>query len=717
MLLEQATDRVKACFNGEAASCSYACPFHLDIRAFMEKAAAGRWLPAYKLLRNAVVFPEIVAALCPETCMGHCQRSAVGDEPLSMLGLERAALRLAKSRKPENFAIPPKPEKIAIAGSNLFGLSCALSLSQKGYQVTVFEPGPVFSIPSPELFADEVKMQFSSVKCEFRFDSAPPVPSSGFAHVLDAASTSLPPLLQIAEGQDEALRIEALLQTGTARLVKPPDERSKCDRYLDHSGAERKPRVVPADASAGYSAEEAKAEASRCFRCDCDYCERGCEMLKAFRKKPHQIAVDVFGDTQTSALAGHRLVRETYSCNVCGHCKEVCPTGVDIGELLQFSREARFEDGSAPVALHDYWLREFDFHNALLDAALRDDRRDDGSMAGGVVQYAFFPGCQLGASNAERVSRTLDHLKRRHEVALVPGCCGAPAYWAGDAARRRSAESGIRGAWERLGKPTFALACAYCRNMFERFLPEIATVSVYELLAQDAPGTTTDSAAFHVFDPCAARGYAEMQTAVRSLLGPQSASPAAGSFRCCGHGGHIRLANRDLYGEIVEHRTRESELPYVVYCANCWEVFTLAGKECRHILDLLFGIDAQLPTLDEKKENARRLAGVRRQLPVGGDPWDGLRLTVGADLMTELRRKFIELADIRETIYKAERDGAWFCRESDGARQAALERKVVTFWVRYKVHRPESGDPEYEIVGAFTHAMKYDRGAASPEKA
>lgn len=33
---------VKDCYNGEPASCIVACPFHLDIKSFLKKAAKGR---------------------------------------------------------------------------------------------------------------------------------------------------------------------------------------------------------------------------------------------------------------------------------------------------------------------------------------------------------------------------------------------------------------------------------------------------------------------------------------------------------------------------------------------------------------------------------------------------------------------------------------------------------------------------------------------------
>ena len=50
------------CFYGEPASCSYACPFRLDLRAFLKKMAKGRFDAAYKELCTVIPFPELCAA-------------------------------------------------------------------------------------------------------------------------------------------------------------------------------------------------------------------------------------------------------------------------------------------------------------------------------------------------------------------------------------------------------------------------------------------------------------------------------------------------------------------------------------------------------------------------------------------------------------------------------------------------------------------------------
>ena len=59
----------------------------------------------------------------------------------------------------------------------------------------------------------------------------------------------------------------------------------------------------------------------------------------------------------------------------------------------------------------------------------------------------------------------------------------------------------------------------------------------------------------------------------------------------------------------AQHRAEASEKPYLVYCANCREVFASRGKECAHILDVFFGLDADspVPTLEQKRENSLRV--------------------------------------------------------------------------------------------------------------
>ncbi|NLA74065.1 MAG: NAD(P)-binding protein, partial [Deltaproteobacteria bacterium] len=175
MKLEESQVFVNDCFNGEPASCSFACPFGVDIRSFMERVRRGQWIPAYKMFRNSVVFPVIVSRLCPQPCRKNCQRASIGDEPLAVRDLELACTRYARNRNPENFVIPPKSQSVAVIGAGPAGLSLALNLAHKKVQVRVFEKGPGWGgalrgHPDFKLFDEDIALQFSAAGAEFQFN-------------------------------------------------------------------------------------------------------------------------------------------------------------------------------------------------------------------------------------------------------------------------------------------------------------------------------------------------------------------------------------------------------------------------------------------------------------------------------------------------------------------------------------------------------------------
>jgi Fe-S oxidoreductase len=745
MKLEESTAYTARCFHGEPASCSYACPFHMDIRSFLEKAAKGRWMAAYKTLRNATVFPVIVRSLCAQPCRTHCQRLLLGDEAIALRDIEAACIQYAKNRKPESYVIPPKDKRIAVIGAGVAGLSCAVNLAQKKFPVTVFEKksGWGGSLRSHLRFAEfdaDIALQFSVLKAEFHYQtevlSLDGLTEFDAVYIATGAggnsfgllptwnkelhTTSSPKVFLggelcgmgimegIAQGIEASKTIEVFLQTGKAAFTYSAYDKNNCERYLKHAGAISAPRIQ-ASSPNGYSEDEAKHEAGRCLQCDCSNCLAACEMLKSFHKDPHKIAVEVFNDMGVNPPFSVRTVtREVYSCNNCGYCKSVCPVNVDIGKLLQSSRVARMSAGVHPSALHDFWIREMDF--AASEGAFI------ALPKGKSCQYALFPGCQLGASNPEHVIKSYQFLSRNYDAGIFVDCCGAPAYWAGDKSRMRANIERIRQRWSDLGKPVLVFACATCESLFHMFLPEIEMVSLYELLAKAddiLPARNFPEAA--VFDPCAARNNRQLEDGVRDLARKAGImlEELAEPNRCCGHGGHIRIANPALYDEITRHRAEASEKPYIVYCANCKEVFASRGKPCAHILDIVFGLKPKLPlpSLQEKRSNSlmvkrdlmKEIAGVDFRPET--HEWDNLTLIIRDELQKSMDKKLISAADIKEAIYLAENSDDKFYDESDGMCMCSMVKPVITYWVQYKENDPKT----YEIFSAYYHRMRFNK--------
>jgi Fe-S oxidoreductase len=455
--------------------------------------------------------------------------------------------------------------------------------------------------------------------------------------------------------------------------------------------------------------DEARSEASRCFLCDCKNCWENCEMIKWFRKMPPRLGVEVYTDSQSgSSLSMRSLTRETYSCNICGKCKSVCPVGVDVGALMQFSREDRFSTGKNIPAFHDFWIRQFDFHTseAFFQSPPKGEKK---------CEYLFFPGCQLGAAEPDRVLKTYDYLHNKFNAGIMVGCCGAPAYWAGDKKRLMENLEHIRLVWENMDRPVFIFACAYCENIFRMLMPEIRQQDLYTLMAKDdtiVPARPFDEAA--MFHPCIARDDVPMQEGVRTLAGRAGIAleELDNPNRCCGYGGHMRLANPGLYNEITDHRKNASDKPYIVYCANCREVFRQKGKECAHILDMIHGIDPEkcAPTLKSQKQNSLEVKKRLMKELTGRDfnpekhEWDSISISISPELQDELDKKLIIEDDLKEAIWLANQTGERFVSD-DGLYQCSMVKAFLTYWVQYK----ELAEGGYEILSAYIHRMKFNR--------
>ncbi len=726
------------CFYGEPASCTYACPFRLDLRAFLKKMAKGRFDAAYKELCSVIPFPALCAELCGEMCAGSCQYAAVlGGEAIRILALEKSCLRLAKRKQPPLYALPEKTEAVAVVGAGPAGLSAALTLCRKKYRVTVFEKedgwgGHLRTHPSFAEFESDFSLQFSQEACTFmyRHEVSSPEELSGFDAILVATggedrfgllkgwdaelcSTARAGVFlcggaagqDLMEGMAAAVRsarsIEAYIQTKNPENARENWDTSNACRYVPHQGVAAV-GAVPCDAGDSYGAESAKSEAARCLQCDCKECMNVCELMQAFKKAPPRVASDVLQDGEArNSVSTAAITRETWSCNLCGRCAEKCSVGTDIGAMLQLSRARRVGSRLYPPAIHAYWMEEMGF--AAGEGAL---------LIPGSGGYAFFPGCRLGAANPDYVLKACELLQRRLGAGLLLNCCGIPAWWAGEEQRLQSHLKALRRQWEALGRPTLILACASCGRAFRRFLPEIPLASLYELLPPEEAVGLPDYPEAAVFDPCAA-GNREEKEAVRTLV--RASGTKTTDFdsdgKCCGFGGHMQLANPKLYEQIVENRTAGAEQPYAVWCTNCMDTFLSRNKDCVHVLDLFFGLRTGLTSLEQKRENSLRLKETLMKehgmAYTEGDlePWDALPVELSPELERKMDAILIPLRYVRRVLWQAEQDGSGFVG-SDGQLLASLDLESVTVWVRAR--KLESG--VYSLLDVYSHRMRVSGG-------
>ncbi len=721
---EELADPFEGCINGEQAPCQCACPFPFDLRAFVEKVQRGSFGAAFNLYRNAVVFPGIVARICPAPCAGACAKVFPG-EPISLPLLERGAMDHARATDPINFNIPRKGERIAVIGSDLSGLSCALGLAEKGYGVSVYEREGVIASSlekhlSREVFEAEIRKQFQFVDCDFKMNEEVHSISQLEADAIYVSAEgeiegddervfrspqSLEPMDAIARGSRSVAAIEWYLQTGGRKAEGTRATAGKPPLFRQSQAASS--AVKPGDGMA-YTKAEARSEAERCLRCDCSACLQECVLLRKHGALPKTLAKEVglalnlFPETQ-----GRAAMREIGACNFCGLCEKICPAHVDIGRFLLKARMELFKLGTLPPAHHEYWLRDMAFSNSQ-EAALfyRPEPHKD-------VSYLFFPGCQAGGSDPRYVSRTYARLLERWpEMGLLLRCCGAPALWAGDQGAFHQELAQIKRIWEEAGRPTMILSCPSCFRLFHEYEPEIPLRSVYELLhPQEGMRAPLTEAA--VFDPCASRQFPQMQAAVRRVAGEygiqlEELRNSGERAQCCSWGGHGYSVNPVFVETLAREQAEQSPLPYIVYCSNCRDVFSGQGKDCRHVLDLILGINDEMrrpPTATERRDRRRRL---KRELVATYTPGQPppetkrrKRLKSSEAMARKISDALILDEDISTVIEDCEERGTFILDRESGRRIGHGRLGLLTYWVVYE----ELDDGSYRIHNAYSHRM------------
>ena len=753
-------NNLNLCFHGDDAPCSCACPFDFDLRSFMEKMQLGRFDAAFRLYRNAVVFPDIVWRICPAPCGKLCARSG-RDAPLSFNLLERACLDYARATDPIVFNLPRKAQRIAIIGAGLSGLTCAMKFAPKKYDVTIYEKSDAIGgglsryIPE-EIFLAEFQKQLGGENYTLLlntpaedislldFDAvyvSSGAEAAGEGDHIFRCPPDIGPLEMILDGINSLYEIEWYMKTGRRKEAGPA--KPKVDDGARIPGAQALTPAPPVIPTNGYSftKEEAVAEAKRCIRCDCSACLDNCELLRKYQMYPVRLMDEVnLTMNPVTLFTGRAALREICSCSQCGLCKQVCPVDVDIGDYFLRARRELEETKALPEAFHDFWLRDMAFSNDEARLLLRPP---------GETQFVFFPGCQLGASDPRYVTLTYEYLLGvRPGVALLLRCCGAPALWAGDEGLHSGELSALRGVWEELGRPVFLLACPSCRKMFRDYLPEIPCRMIYgEFLSSGIPGQggqmspgqgerpSSDfphvpgegAATASVFDPCASRDDPSLQQSVRDLAEsagftllelPHSREEA----RCCSWGGQSFTADPALAQTVVANAISQSDRPYITYCVNCRDILCAAGKPCWHILDVIFGINDNKrpgPTATARRRNRaglkRALAdryGDKRSNEGAGDgdmiqdgdaphgDGDMIRLFIDDGLARRMSDALILEEDVCAVIAHSEETGQKLLDPGTGRFVGHLRRGIVTYWA---VYAPQ-GDG-FALFDAYSHRM------------
>lgn len=744
-------EQLTACMQNDPPPCASVCPFGLDIRTFVGHIKRGAFSAAFRLYRDAVAFPGIVSQLCSQPCQGACVFSAKGG-PIALRDLEAAAIAHTPNTQPNRYNLPKRPKRIAVIGAGPSGLACALRLASKKYEVVIFEQeermgGSLWSLLPEEVFMPELERQFMFEQAEFRFSS----PVSSLSQVdadavyvatgaqgdrfglelsgggacasgtdglfLGGELTGGTVMEAIADGLLAAKAIERYLKIGS--MNEPLRDYSS--RF--HPDPSLIPYTPPAPrAQPGtLTAEEATAEANRCQQCQCDACVKYCDLMRSYHKFPKRVEEEVATTIEPVSLSrkARLATRFIATCNHCGLCKQVCPVSLDTGTYLLDSHRRMVEEAAMPWAYHEFWLRDMEFSNTEASLVLHPAGETPPALL-------FFPGCRLGGSDPELVLDSFRIiLEHEPSAALYLGCCGAPAEWAGEKPLHDETTARLAQVWESLGRPRIAFACLNCRQQLARCLPQAEGISLYELLdSWELPlSNAGEGQTAAIFDPCPSRDWPEAQRAVRSLA--QKAGfrleplPLDGKYaQCCGWGGQVEIANPKYAEGVTRNRIEASPLPYLVYCANCRDVFRRRDKAAAHLLRAILPggeagrlWDGSVPTATQSRDNRRWLKkqlltqySTKETVPMDA-PQTGAPLLISPELLDKMNQAYLLREDVEAVVDACERTGQSLTNPDTGTRIGHAMAGRLTIWAEYR-----NLENCRELVNVYAHRMQIMEG-------
>ncbi len=740
------------CVQGEAPFCTAACPLHVDVRLMMAHIQKENWEAALELYRSAVLLPGIVSRLCTKPCRGACLRAKMGDG--LEIGLLERCLVETVPLPPKNRFIRPKNQSAIVVGAGLAGIACALTLAQKGFLVTLhangaYPGGAAVMHPLLDTTAaiTEIKTKLESCGVSLRLSSPVDAPENLPADVVllaeeeDAAvpggllagagvplvqnkadphifyATYLPtPERALAQGKQAARAMEQYLGGLTFPVLEAAEPKTRLYTPLAQ-GLAPLPATAPGETGA-YTRQQAQEEARRCPLCECKACLPHCLFLQEGKQHPKQYIVEAQQSLRTLKLLQSKLkARRTNACNLCGLCREYCPGGVDMSEVYLYSRRIMHRQGELPEAFHAFWLEDMAFSQSEEAFLCKAEPGFE------TVEYLFFPGCQLGGVQPSQLQQVYAYL-REHlggGVGMHLGCCGAPAEWAGYEEQTQELLEHFRALHAKLGNPVVILACPSCEKLFAKYHADIRRMPLWQVfceqgLPQGARPAQQQEVA--VFDPCASRYSPPTQGYARRLLKQMGYAvqelPHHGRYaQCCGHGGLISASNPQMAKRVAADRVAASSLPYVSYCTNCCEIFRREGKTAWHLLDLLFGADAQNAagslalSYSARRDNRRKLKQTLLNTYWGEafslekpQEWLGLALEIPGALRTKMEEHLILEENIQQAIYRAEANQSKLAQGEQFI--CHLQIGVVTYWVYY---HPLPGG-RFAVDNAYCHRMQ-----------
>lgn len=768
---EQLYEREARCIQENPPACTAGCPVHVDVRGMLAAILKGDYSAGFGIFNKSVPFPGIISRICDHPCQQVCKRNEI-DESIYINFLERSCVDNNVKSIPSILSHPVNNKKVAVVGAGLSGLTAAIDLARKGYTITIYEAkdrpgGSIYNVHDsklPEEIIEKDFSVFSGLPVTFNYNAilggsessispdrlcsdfdafylaigngAPDSSIREFYQTTEglisidpvSLATSHPkifaggslrreggsysPIASVSDGRIAAISIDRLCQNVSLTANRGKEGAFTTSLYTNTSGITVQPATPVSDPDAGYSSEEAAREAGRCIFCECLECVKECEYLAHYGSYPKKYVREIYNNL--SIVKGFRKSNKMInSCSLCGLCGELCPNDLNMAEICHEARQTMVKKGKMPPSAHEFALRDMQFSNS--DQFLLS-RHQPGFTSSKTI---FFPGCQLSASTPQYIKPVYDYLCDRIEggVGLMLGCCGAPADWAGRDDLTDKTVQNFQKNYSDMGASKLVTACPSCFGIFHRLFPEMQIDILWTLFDRiglpDEPGAGLKQRTLAVHDSCTTRYETQLHESIRNIISklghtieelPRSRERTI----CCGYGGLMIFANREVAYKEINRRIGESQSEYISYCSMCMDNFASQGKTSYHILDLIFGNEQdcseyKVPGYSKRLENRARL---KRSLlrEIWGEDMDepriDIKLIIDDDVRSIMEHRMILDSDLIKVIGHAESTGNKFLNTGNDHYIACFKPANVTYWVEYSVT-----DNGFIIYNTYCHRL------------
>lgn len=722
------------CIQEEEPWCNAMCPIHVDGRQLCKFVAEGNFTEGRKLYEKKVVFPNIISRICEEQCKSQCKRKELGNS-INIRQLELACMNYGKSVKARVLLKPKKKEKVIIFGTSLSGLTCAVELKNKGYLVDLHEKEDVLGYKIYEdykgiLEGDIIKDDLKKVETlgvnihlnsSFDKNKLEELKKNYDVIVIDGNVYNehltynmitlqhkdkvfyIPRNLSAVEciglGKRVSTSVDRFFQKSSMTQGREKEGVFQTKLYTNLEDVEIEDEILPSNKKY-YTEDEAIKEGKRCIDCNCLECMKGCEFLRNYNSYPKKMAREAYNNLAI-ALGNRTSNKMIDSCSLCGQCGAICPGGLDLGEVLEYARNQMVKTDKMPPSAFEFAIDDMEFSNSEEFFTVIEKEN---------LNYVFFPGCQLCASEPDLVKVIYNDLnsKLNDEVGMILGCCGVIAKWSGNSEKFKEQIDLIQSALKKINNPLLITACPTCYKIFNSNLKDIKIKMIYDYIDNNELNFIGDNEEIAIDDPCTARYDEKLQEQVREIARELGFNVKELDYNreeatCCGYGGLTCFSNKELKDNIVSSRINQSKLNYLTYCINCRDNYLSQNKDAKHILQLIYNFDGKnkKPNISERRYNRVQL---KIDLTHDNKKNDyDIELIMSDEVKEKLEDRMILNKDIEDTIIHGEKTKEKFINKTNNHSLAYLRIKNVTFWVEYSIE-----ENKYQIYNAYSHRMEIE---------